>query len=40
MSKADELILVLLYYFLKSWKVWAVAIPAGLIGVGYYMGAN
>lgn len=35
MSKLDELILVALYYFLKTWKVWAIAIPVGLVALGY-----
>jgi len=40
MSKWDEFLLVLLYYFLKSWKVWAVLIPTTLVGLGYFAGAS
>ena len=38
-SKGDELLLLLTYYFLKSWRFWVVAIPLGLIGLGYYIGS-
>ncbi len=40
MSKWDEFLLVCLYYFMKSWKVWAVSIPVGLVWLGYYIGAS
>ncbi len=40
MSKWDEFLLLLTYYFLKSWKVWLVLIPASLVGLGYFAGVS
>jgi hypothetical protein len=31
--------LITIYFVIKYWKLWAVLIPAALIGLGYWLGA-
>ncbi len=40
MSKFDEFLILLTYYFVRGWKIIVPAAVAGIFAVGYFTGAS